>query len=264
VPLLQILSRAGFESIQACHAIVAVTRLSPKLCRSDGRVTCGPQLSRLTRNGVRHRNLLKGSRIRRIRPFFGVTMMSSPSNPNSQSGFRQAAAAEQNRQHRARVAIMQAIMRLGIPRNQWPDFIEAHYAEAPHGIPFRQIISPSAFQAPVFDRLNQSPKEWSKQADAQWEQHRDRFLEGCDVWVTAGVDEKIFITKGRGPGKSQRLRTRHNTALELRYEWAARRSCGEAWKEIAFRSDAKESTVIKAASEVLGTAGWPTKPAKTN
>lgn len=184
---------------------------------------------------------------------------------SSRSGFGHAAAAEENRKQLARVAIVEAIARLGIPRSQWPDFIEAHNRSVPHPTPFRQLISPARFKPPVFDRLNESPREWKKKANAMWAKHRDEFLQGVEVWVKYGVDEKVAEKSVRGPGKSQRPRTRQNTVTELRYEWAALRSCGEAWKEIAARYKVGESAVVKAASTVLRTAGWPTKPKpKTN
>ena len=124
----------------------------------------------------------------------------------------------------------------------------------------RQRIAVSPFQPPAFDRLNESPKEWKKKADEKWEQHCEPFLKNCESWVQQGVDEKIAETKHRrGVGKAQSPRKRRNTAIEHRYEWAALRVCGEAWKEIAARYKCKESTVIKAASEVLHVAHWPTK-----
>jgi hypothetical protein len=185
--------------------------------------------------------------------------MKTQSNTFQVSG--QAAAAEQNRQHQARLGILQALQGLGIPVNQWLDFVQVYYRESPQPMAARQLISPPQFQAPPFDRLNESPKEWKKKADEKWEQQCEQFLKDREFWVKQGVDEKIAETKRRrGTGKAQSPRKRKNTAVECRYEWAAMRVCGEQWKEIAARYKCKESTVIKAASEVLRAADWPTKP----
>ena len=171
-----------------------------------------------------------------------------------------AAAAEENHKHKTRDGVLQTLVRLGIPQRQWPNSVLAHYKGSSHRHLFRQIID-LAFQPPPFDRLNESPEEWKKKADADWERRRDRFLAANEYRSTQGIDGRIAPTKrSRGPGKTQKARKRKNTAIEYRYEWAARRLCGEQWKEIAFKYQIKESTVIKAASEVLRTAGWPTKP----
>jgi len=110
--------------------------------------------------------------------------------------------------------------------------------------------------------LRQSRDEWVKAADAAWQQHRDRFLKAVQFWVTNGVDEEIPPAKStRGAGQKGR---RLNTPPNLRFEWAARRLSGAAWKEIADESF-KQDRVQKAATEVLKLAGWPTKvkPSKT-
>jgi hypothetical protein len=173
----------------------------------------------------------------------------------------QAAAAGQNRQREARLGILKALQALGIPVKQWPDFVQVYYRESPQPMSARQLISPPPFQAPPFDRLNESPKEWKKKADEKWEQHCELFLKDREFWVKQGVDEKIAETKRRrGTGKAQSPRKRKNTAIECRYEWAALRVCGEAWKEIAARYECRESAVTKAASKVLRVAHWPTKP----
>lgn len=185
--------------------------------------------------------------------------MKTKSNIFQVSG--QAAAAEKNRQHEARSGILQALQGLGIPVKQWSDFVQAHYRDSPQPMASGQRISPRVFQPPPFDRLNESPKEWKKKADAKWEQHCEQFLENREFWVKQGVDEKIAETKRkRGRGKAPSHRKHKNTPIERRYEWAAMRVCGEAWKEIAAKYECKESTVIKAASEVLRVARWPTKP----
>lgn len=188
--------------------------------------------------------------------------MKTQSNTFQASG--QAAAAEQNRQHQARLEILQALQRVGIPEPQWPELVRAYYRSSPQRIASRQRIWMAPFKPPPFDRLNESPEEWKKKAHAAWQEYCEQFLKRCEVWVQQGVDEKIAETKRkRGTGKVQSPRKRKHTAIELRYEWAALRLCGEAWKEIAARYKRKESTVIKAASEVLRIAHWPTRKPKS-
>ena len=181
------------------------------------------------------------------------------SNSGVQSVLGQAAAAKQNRQSRARGGILQALGRLGIPHREWPNFVQAYY-RVPNPR-YEQRISVKPFQPPPIDRLNESAEEWRKKANAAWDQHANTIVQSCEFWVKQGLDEKIFPAKhSRGPGKAQPGRKRKNTALQRRYEWAALRRCGDAWKEIAAKYQTKESTVIKAASEVLRIADWPTKP----
>jgi hypothetical protein len=185
--------------------------------------------------------------------------MKTQSNPLQKSG--QAAAADQNRQHQARLEILQALQGQGLPFQHWPDLVRAYYRSSPQRRKSRQRIALPPFQPPPFDRLNESPEEWKKKSDAAWEQCRDQFLKRCEFWVQQGLDEKIGEAKRRrGIGKAQSQRKRKNSPIERRYEWAAMRLCGEPWKEIAARYKCKESTVTKAASDVLRVAQWPTKP----
>ena len=108
---------------------------------------------------------------------------------------------------------------------------------------------------PIFDRLIESPAEWTKAADIAWKQHRDRFLEQCQFAGRLGVDEEFrsrkahVVLAGKGVG----------VTLLLTYasSGAARRLSGAAWKEIVIEFF-KEDQVKKAASEVLRLAGWPT------
>lgn len=177
------------------------------------------------------------------------------------SGLGQAAGAGENRQHQARIGILQALSRLGIPLLDWPDFIQAYYTASSQRTTSHQLMFPEPFQPPPFDRLNETAELWTKRADLEWQRHRNRFLQTCEFWIAQGVDEKIPVTKlNRGPGKAQPGRKRQNTAIERRYEWAAMRLCRKSWKEIAFKYQTKESTVIKAATDVLRTAGWLTRP----
>src|SRR2546426_6007265 len=78
----------------------------------------------------------------------------------------QAAAAERNRRVAVRNGIIGAFQRLGTPYDAWPEVIRAYYSNPQERTTSRQIISPHPFQPPAFDRLNQSPEDWVKGADA--------------------------------------------------------------------------------------------------
>ncbi|MGO9268706.1 MAG: hypothetical protein ACLQOO_00340 [Terriglobia bacterium] len=172
----------------------------------------------------------------------------------------EAAAALKNRTIKARLQIIEALQRLGIPHAKWPDFVRAFHTNPQEREGYTASVFPPSFQPPVFERLNESPEQWAKAADAAWQQHRNAFLEKCRAWVREGVDEEIPPAKmTRGPGRRGR-----NAPPDLRAEWAACRLSGKAWKEIA-DEPFREDQVKKAASELLKLAGWPTKlkPPKT-
>jgi hypothetical protein len=180
----------------------------------------------------------------------------------------QAAAAEKNRQREARLSIIQALARLGIPFHEWPDFVQAYYTDSHQQNEYRQLMMPSPFQAPDFDRLNQSPDDWINEADRAWALHRNTFLQECENWVKAGVDEKIVEAKRpRCPGKSSthegvQLRG-DNTPIRLRYEWAAKYLARIPLKEIA-GENADASTVGRIARQIVRSAGWATKSRRTS
>ena len=166
------------------------------------------------------------------------------------------AVAKKNREIKVRLQIIEAFQRLGIPQRDWPDFVRGFYTKPRQRIEYSDPLEPPSFQPPVFDRLHESPQEWTKRADTAWQQHRDRFLQQCQSLVTLSLDEEIPLAKiTRGPGQKGR---RLNAPLGLRVEWAARRLSGTAWKEIGDESF-KEDQVKKAASDVLKLAGWATK-----
>jgi hypothetical protein len=121
--------------------------------------------------------------------------------PTRQDVAGQASAAAKNRKLEARVGIIQAFGSLGIPFNEWPDLVRAFYTNPSQRIEYNQSMTPAPFQAPEFDRLNQSPRDWGKIADRAWELHRNRFLQECKDWVSEGVDEEIRLKQVRGPGK---------------------------------------------------------------
>lgn len=151
----------------------------------------------------------------------------------------EAAAAGKNREREARLRIIDAFGRIGLSYRQWPDFVQAFYSDPLQRIEYRQFMMPSPFQAPDFDRLNQSPKDWVRVADQAWEVHRKKFLQECEDWVSAGVDEPIAEVKcARGTGKKASARgggrrRGGNTPMDRRYEWAARYLLKVPLKEIA-------------------------------
>ena len=69
-----------------------------------------------------------------------------------------AAAAGKNRERDARLRIVDAFGRLGIPYNQWPDLVRVFYTDQQQRIEYHQFMTPSPFQAPDFDRLSESPR----------------------------------------------------------------------------------------------------------
>jgi len=184
--------------------------------------------------------------------------------PSRQSVAGQAACAENNREREVRLRIIQVLRRLGISDNQWPDFVRAFYANPQQRIEYHQFMTPPPFQAPEFDRLNQSPKDWMQVADRAWELQRNRFLQRCADWVREGVDEAIVEAtpaRGRGTKRPAQVRGRNrgdNTPIERRYEWAAKYLIRVPLKEIA-GADAEASTVGRIAREIVRSAGWPTK-----
>jgi len=175
-----------------------------------------------------------------------------------------AAAAEKNREREARLRIIDAFGRLGISSDQWPDFVRAFYTDQQQRIVYHQFMTPSPFQPPDFDRLNESPQDWAKVADSAWALHRNRFLQQCEDWVRAGVDEKIVEAKhARGTGKKAPApvgskRRGGNTPIDRRYEWAAKYLLKLPLKEIA-GAEADATTVGRVAREIVRLAGWATK-----
>jgi hypothetical protein len=170
-------------------------------------------------------------------------------------GAWQTAAADHNRQRKARLSIIDALRPLKIPYNQWPDYIRTYF-EQDQRTDFRQTISPAPFQAPAFDLVNQTPGDWKKMADAAWQLHVEDFLRTRQFWITIGADKKIAEPRRtRGPGKKAR-----NANIVERYKWAALRLLGLGWKEIAARFEAApNSNTRKSATGVLEIAGWPTR-----
>jgi hypothetical protein len=102
-----------------------------------------------------------------------------------------AAVAKKNRESKVRHQIIEAFQRLGIPQRDQPDFVRTFNADPDEPTGYYDSLEPLSFQPPVFDRLHESPQEWTKRADAAWQQHRDHFLK---LWGPRGVDEAIPLT----------------------------------------------------------------------
>ena len=68
----------------------------------------------------------------------------------------EVAAAMKNRQISARLGIVDALQRLGIPPDRWPDFVREVYANPQERAGFGEFIEPPPFQIPIFDRLKES------------------------------------------------------------------------------------------------------------
>jgi len=148
------------------------------------------------------------------------TTDSTPKSPARAQDTWQSAAAEHNRQRRARFSIIKALQRLGIPHKEWPEFVRDYYpSSGKHYLDYssedwkkelakteyHQRIQPPTFKPPIFDRLNQSPVEWAKGADAAWELHRNKFLQKREYWAQLGVDDEIGEeNRRRGPGTTSR------------------------------------------------------------
>ena len=157
-----------------------------------------------------------------------------------------AAVAQKFREWEARNRIIEELERLGIPRQDWPA-----YVQRPAKPDFSASHRFECFQPPDIDLLRESMRDWVKKADAAWGRYRDRQVRLFAFLVEKGVDEPIPDKRSRGPGKKGR-----NMAIDARYEWAARRLIGVAWKVIAIDAGLAESRVRMAATEVLRIAGW--------
>ncbi|HEV3332028.1 MAG TPA: hypothetical protein VG096_13645 [Bryobacteraceae bacterium] len=219
--------------------------------------------SKVVSNGLRASTYpLRGALIKFVREEQG-TVLNAKSMLRAQAGRSgQAAAARKNQERKAREGIVRALQRLGAAYTNWPDLVREFYTNTSETA-YRQPISPPAFQPPVFDRLNQSPTDWIKSATAAWEEHRDRFLRGCDFWATVGVDDEIPVGKPtRGGGTCGPNGKRgYNTAIDQRNEWAAKYLVRVPLKEIAAQDCADPSTVGRIARGILRQANWQ-EPAK--
>ena len=166
----------------------------------------------------------------------------------------EAWAAKQNQQREARSDIVDALRAMVEPHDRWPDFVQAWEANARYEPHYSHQVFAPQFQPPAYERLGQqSIEQWKSRADAAWRQHRNRFVAQQQEAEKRGIDEKIPPPRRtRGPGRANR-----NANIDERYKWAGRRLLGSEWKEIANGEDV--STVRKAASQVLRSAGWPIK-----
>jgi hypothetical protein len=209
-------------------------------------------LSQSNKNAVR---LLK-KKLSEPPPWKQMPAADQIADESLETGGGEVWAAQRNRQTEARANIVQALQGMRIPLKEWPDFVRNWHQNAHTESRYSSAVIPPAFQPPQYDRLGpESIEAWTRRGDVEWAKHRDRFVSKVQLEEKLGLDEKIPRAKkirGAGSGK-----TRRNAEAQDRYAWAARRLCGLAWKEIAAELDAKESTVTKAAKQVLRTAGWP-------
>ena len=181
-------------------------------------------------------------------------------------GWGQIVAVKKNREAPVRTLIVRALESLGAAScRSWPDFVVAFSKNMNQQPEYQQPVSPAPFQPPDFDRLTQSPGDWTKIADAAWQEHRAAFLGTCEFWVTAGVDEEIPpASRTRGPRlPAENGRRGDNTVVKRRYVWAAKYLLGFPIKQIAAEDLADPSTVGRIARQILQQANW-TKPRKTN
>jgi hypothetical protein len=175
----------------------------------------------------------------------------------------QATVAEKNRQRETRLRVIEALIRLDISYDRWPNFVREYHAEPGQRTEYQQLTFPSPFQAPALDRLNQSPEDWAKFADRAWKLHRNKFIQQCEDWVKAGVDEEIEWKATRGPGSqpaapTSRPKRGANAPFERRYDWAAQYLAQIPLKEIA-GEHANSSTVGRIARAIVRSADWDPK-----
>lgn len=193
-----------------------------------------------------------------MRPQRGPEENAAEASRPEDSAEGQVSAAQKNRETQTRRRIVQALGWLGADfRTQWPDFVREFYRDPLKQTVFEDCALPPPFQPPDFDRLNQSPKDWAKVANAAWSQHRGRFLQSCQAWVEAGVDEEIPAAKQiRGPGITSKGERGKNTVFERRYVWAAKYLLRVPLKEIAAQDNADATTVGRVARATLTLANW--------
>jgi hypothetical protein len=153
----------------------------------------------------------------------------------------------------AQTKIIGALQTLGIPRGKWPSFVLV-----PLPTEALQTKTPGPFQPPHYKPSHQSLKEWGEEADVAWGEYRENYMARQQQWVELGIDPPTQEAKRQRSAGRPNAR-RRNSAPENRYKWAALRIAGHSWKDIAFEYQSNESNVTKAASQVLRTAGWPTK-----
>ncbi len=164
----------------------------------------------------------------------------------------QSAAAKENQIRALRMAILASLQELGT-LSEAPSFVRQFHDELPEHPVLRQLLLPPPFQPKAFDRLNQTPRDWEKEAGRDFQKcladRRRRF----EFWVEQAVDEAIPAPKGtRAPGAGGR----RNTPMENRFRWASQYLCGVPLKEIAAQSDADTTTVGRIARTLLRRAEW--------
>src|SRR5205807_1250457 len=97
-------------------------------------------------------------------------------------------AATKNREHDARTRIVEALRKLGIPHNEWPDLVRDWLAKAKTDPTYSYPQIPPSFQPPAYDRLgSQTLAEWKAATDKAWAKHRDECIAEWRHWEDAGV-----------------------------------------------------------------------------
>lgn len=122
----------------------------------------------------------------------------------------EAAAANSNQQLQQRHLIVKALQTLGHERfAQWLDFVRKFYTEAGERINYEQAVSPSPFQPPSFDRLNQTAAEEDTDHGEDGEdefRHELTLVTRCTVAreQASGSNCKLLILKPRGVSATHR------------------------------------------------------------
>ena len=244
----------------------ATTALLYRL-KANGHNVCSKQIrkARETSESLQQRftiHPLREALIQYVRAGFGKNPEPATNARLKSSKSWQIIAVTENRVRRERLAIITALQGLG-SLSEAPTRVREFYSSLRKQPDFRQPISPPPLQLPNFDRLNQSPEEWRKISRKVFEQHCDEFLRQRQFWVDAGVDDEMPAAKStRGAGPLGVHGKRRNTAVKLRYHWAAQYLCHMPLKEIASQSGANPITVGRIARAILEQAEWlkPRRP----
>jgi hypothetical protein len=91
---------------------------------------------------------------------------------------------------RDRVLFLQTALRAGI---SWLDVslkTQPYFGKTlnPPFVPVCKPFTPAAFQPPVYDLSRQTPDEWAREADAEWQKHRN------DLVRSIGIEYESHIT----------------------------------------------------------------------
>lgn len=175
-----------------------------------------------------------------------------PYTDKTEADTGEAAAAAKNQQIQARKQILQALQRLGVPFEKYPEPVR-QFATSPEAqAEFHESIILPPFQPPPWERLHETARQYIKKTTDELRAKLETSLKPWENLITMGIDEEITIKSRRGAGRKG---TRLNAPPDLRADWVARRLMGDLWKQIADDRH-KEDQVKKAATELLKVAGW--------